>query len=118
MEGYKLTDNNLIKKTYALDDSDLQNFYLFYAVNIDTGEESLYQYDPSEGTVQKYSSSMINLLEIYKDEADRNFILFIAVSVLLVLMIIIKIITSIVKKKKETHGINKKTKLNVKEIDL
>ena len=118
LEGYQLTDNGLIKKTYALDDSDLQNFYLFYAVNIDTGEESLYQYDPSEGTVQKYSSSMINLLEMYKDEADRNFILFIVAITLLVLMVIIKIITTIVKKKKESNGINKKTKLNVKEIDL
>lgn len=118
LEGYQLTDNGLIKKTYALDDTDLQNFYLFYAVNIETGEESLYQYDPSEGTVQKYSSSMISLLEMYKNEADRNFILFIVATTLLVLMVIIKIITTIVKKKKESNGINKTRKLNVKEIDL
>lgn len=118
LEGYKFADDNLIKKTYALDDTDLQNFYLFYAVNIETGEESLYQYDPSEGTVQKYSASMINLLEMYKNEADRNFILFVVVSVVLVLLIVIKIVTFIIKKKKDTNGINKNRKLNVKEIDL
>lgn len=118
LEGYKFSDDNLIKKTYALDDTDLQNFYLFYAVNIETGEESLYQYDPSEGTVQKYSSSMMNLLEMYKDEANRNFILFVVVSVVLVLLIVIKIVTSIIKKKKDNNGISKKRRLNVKEIDL
>ncbi len=118
IEGYKLTDDNLIKKTYALDDSDLKNFYLFYAVNIETGKESLYQYDPSEGTVQKYSSSMMNLLEMYKNEADRNFILFVVVSVVLVILIIAKIVMSIVKSKKNNNGISKKGKLNVKEIDL
>ena len=118
LEGYKFADDNLIKKTYALDDTDLQNFYLFYAVNIETGEESLYQYDPSEGTVQKYSASMMNLLEIYKNEADRNFILFVVVSVVLILLIVIKIVTFIIKKKKDTNGINKNRKLNVKEIDL
>lgn len=118
LEGYKFADDNLIKKTYALDDADLQNFYLFYAVNIETGEESLYQYDPSEGTVQKYSASMMNLLEMYKNEANRNFILFVVVSVVLVLLIVIKIVTSIIKKKKDNNGISKKRKLNVKEIDL
>lgn len=118
IEGYKLTDDNLIKKTYAFDDSDLKNFYLFYAVNIETGKESLYQYDPSEGTVQKYSSSMMNLLEMYKNEADRNFILFVVVSVVLVVLIIAKIVMSIVKSKKNNNGISKKGKLNVKEIDL
>ena len=118
LEGYKFSDNNLIKKTYALDDTDLGNFYIFYAVNIETGEESLYQYDPSEGTVQKYSASMMNLLEMYKDEANRNFILFVVVSVALVLVIIIKIITAIVKKKKNSNDTSKKTKLSVKEIDL
>ncbi len=118
LEGYKFADDNLIKKTYALDDTDLQNFYLFYAVNIETGEESLYQYDPSEGTVQKYSASMMNLLEMYKNEANRNFILFVVVSVVLVLLIVIKIVTSIIKKKKDNNGISKKRKLNVKEIDL
>ena len=118
LEGYKFADDNLIKKTYALDDTDLQNFYIFYAVNIETGEESLYQYDSSEGTVQKYSASMMNLLEMYKNEANRNFILFVVVSVVLVLLIVIKIVTSIIKKKKDNNGISKKRKLNVKEIDL
>lgn len=110
IEAYQLSEDKLSGSS--------EKFYLFYAVNIETGKENLYQYDPSEGTVQKYSSSMMNLLEVYKEEANRNFILFVAVSVVLVLLIVIKIITAIIKRKKDSNGINKKGKLNVKEIDL
>lgn len=110
IEAYQLSEDKLSGSS--------EKFYLFYAVNIETGKENLYQYDPSEGTVQKYSSSMMNLLEVYKEEANRNFILFVAVSVVLVLLIVIKIITAIIKRKKDSNGINKKEKLNVKEIDL
>lgn len=110
IEAYQLSEDKLSGSS--------EKFYLFYAVNIETGKENLYQYDPSDGTVQKYSSSMMNLLEVYKEEANRNFILFVAVSVVLVLLIVIKIITAIIKRKKDSNGINKKGKLNVKEIDL
>lgn len=110
IEAYLLSEDKLSGSS--------EKYYLFYAVNIETGKENLYQYDPSEGTVQKYSSSMMNLLEVYKEEANRNFILFIAISVVLVLLVVIKIITAIIKRKKDNNGINKKGKLNVKEIDL
>ena len=110
IEAYQLSEDKLSGSS--------EKFYLFYAVNIETGKENLYQYDPSEGTVQKYSSSMMDLLEVYKEEANRNFILFIAISVVLVLLVVIKIITAIIKRKKDNNGINKKGKLNVKEIDL
>ena len=60
----------------------------------------------------------MNLLEVYKNEADSNFILFVVVSVVLVILIIAKIVMSIVKSKKNNNGISKKGKLNVKEIDL
>ena len=110
IEAYLLSEDKLSGSS--------EKYYLFYAVNIETGKENLYQYDPSEGTVQKYSSSMMNLLEVYKEEANRNFILFIAISVVLVLLVVIKIITAIIKRKKDNNRINKKGKLNVKEIDL
>ena len=110
IEAYLLSEDKLSGSS--------EKYYLFYAVNIETGKENLYQYDPSEGTVQKYSSSMMNLLEVYKEEANRNFVLFIAISVVLVLLVVIKIITAIIKRKKDNNGINKKGKLNVKEIDL
>ena len=110
IEAYLLSEDKLSGSS--------EKYYLFYAVNIETGKENLYQYDPSEGTVQKYSSSMMNLLEVYKEEANRNFILFIEISVVLVLLVVIKIITAIIKRKKDNNRINKKGKLNVKEIDL
>ena len=116
LNAYKLSDNGLIKKTYALDIDELKNYYLFYAINVNTGEEHLYQYDPIEGTVQRYDSSIINLLDVYKENADRNFILFIIASSLLVLIAIIKFIMIIINKNK--NKMPKVKKNNVKEIDL
>ena len=116
LNAYKLSDNSLIKKTYALDVDELKNYYLFYAINVNTGEEHLYQYDPIEGTVQRYDSSIINLLDVYKENADRNFILFIIASSLLVLIAIIKFIMIIINKNK--NKMPKVKKNNVKEIDL
>ena len=116
LNAYKLSDDGLIKKTYALDIDELKNYYLFYAINVNTGEEHLYQYDPIEGTVQRYDSSIINLLDVYKENADRNFILFIIASSLLVLIAIIKFIMIIINKNK--NKMPKVKKSNVKEIDL
>lgn len=116
LNAYKLSDNSLIKKTYALDVDELKNYYLFYAINVNTGEENLYKYDPLEGTVQRYDSSIIDLLDVYKENADRNFILFIIASALLVLIVIIKLIMIIINKNKDKSLKIKKN--NVKEIDL
>lgn len=116
LNAYKLSDNSLIKKTYALDVDELKNYYLFYAINVNTGEENLYKYDPLEGTVQRYDSSIIDLLDVYKENADRNFILFIIASSLLVLIAIIKFIMIIINKNKDKSLKIKKN--NVKEIDL
>ena len=116
LNAYKLSDNSLIKKTYALDVDELKNYYLFYAINVNTGEENLYKYDPLEGTVQRYDPSIIDLLDVYKENADRNFILFIIASVLLVLIAIIKLIMIIINKTKDKSLKIKKN--NVKEIDL
>lgn len=116
LNAYKLSDNSLIKKTYALDVDELKNYYLFYAINVNTGEENLYKYDPLEGTVQRYDPSIIDLLDVYKENADRNFILFIIASALLVLIVIIKLIMIIINKNKDKSLKIKKN--NVKEIDL
>lgn len=116
LNAYKLSDNSLIKKTYALDVDELKNYYLFYAINVNTGEENLYKYDPLEGTVQRYDPSIIDLLDVYKENADRNFILFIIASALLVLIAIIKLIMIIINKNKDKSLKIKKN--NVKEIDL
>ena len=116
LNAYKLTDNGFIKKTYALDLEELKNYYLFYAINVNTGEEHLYQYDPLEGTVQRYDSSIINLLDVYKNDANRNFILFIIASSLLILIAIIKLILFVIHKSKNKTSNNLKN--NVKEIDL
>ena len=86
--GYKKTsfvynDNNIIsyqevkldilKNTYALDNNDItgNNFYLFYAVNMETGKEELYQYDSIEKTVQRYNTL---ILDMYREQSNKYYL--------------------------------------------
>ncbi len=91
--AYKLTNNSLIKDTYAADDST-KNFFLFYAINVETGKESLYQYDAVEGTVQRYND---DVGKVYQTEANnyKNY-LYIAIGVI-VITIIALVIALIIK---------------------
>lgn len=76
IKAYKLnSDNSIIKNSYAAD-ANVKNFFLFYAINVETGKEALYQYDSVEGTVQRYN---VNEANIYKNEVNnyKNY-LFIA----------------------------------------
>ena len=64
---------DIIKNTYALDDNEVagNNFYLFYAINMETGKEELYQYDSVEKTVQRYNTL---ILDMYKERSDKYYL--------------------------------------------
>ena len=101
IEGYQETkfsynDEEIIG--YQIEGSN--DYYLFYAVNIATGEENLYQYDKDEGTVQRYNNSILNTIDDYEKQASQNFLYFIIVSIILVVFVIGVIVISIVKSKK------------------
>ena len=51
IDSYQEVKLDIIKNTYALDDNDItgNSFYLFYAINLETGKEELYQYDLCTG---------------------------------------------------------------------
>ena len=70
--SYQEIKMNLIKNTYALDNNDItgNQFYLFYAKNVETGKEDLYQYDALEKTVQRYN---IEVLNIYKNTSSTYY---------------------------------------------
>lgn len=70
--SYQEVKMNLIKNTYALDNNDItgNQFYLFYAKNVETGKEDLYQYDALEKTVQRYNMEVLN---IYKNTSSTYY---------------------------------------------
>ena len=47
IDAYQEVKLDIVKNTYALTDNEItgNNFYLFYAVNMETGKEELYQYE-------------------------------------------------------------------------
>lgn len=92
INSYQEVKRDIIKNTYALDDNEINGnqFYLFYAKNVETGKESLYQYDAVEKTVQRYNTQ---ILDMYKDSSDTYY-MYLLISILL--MVVIVVIFSIV----------------------
>lgn len=99
ISSYQEVKLDIIKNTYALDNNDIEGnqYYLFYAINMETGKESLYQYDAIEKTVQRYN---IELLELYKNNSDTYYICLLGSLLLLGITIIIFSIILICKGKK------------------
>ena len=74
IDSYQEVKLDIIKNTYALEeDNDISgnNFYLFYAINMETGKEELYQYDSLEKTVQRYNTL---ILDMYKENSDKYYL--------------------------------------------
>ena len=73
IDSYQEVKLDIIKNTYALDNNDISgnNFYLFYAVNMETGKEELYQYDSVEKTVQRYNTL---ILDMYKEQSNKYYL--------------------------------------------
>ena len=69
IESYQEVKLDILKNTYALDNNEISgnNFYLFYAINLETGKEELYQYDSVEKTVQRYNTLVLKMYQEQKD---------------------------------------------------
>jgi len=107
IKAYQL-DTNKKNATYALDTETVSNYYLVYAMNINTGNKNYYLIDKLENTAIRYDEELNNLfLNINKDESNYKNYFFItlgAVGVVLVITGITFIVT----------GRKKKNKLNFK----
>lgn len=70
--SYQEVKLDILKNTYALDNNEISgnNFYLFYAINLETGKEELYQYDSLEKTVQRYNTL---ILDMYKEQSNKYY---------------------------------------------
>ena len=97
--AYQEVKMDILKNTYALDDNDIigNQFYLFYAKNLETGKENIYQYDASEKTVQRYNAEIINM---YKKNSDTYYMyLLISLGIIVVLLVTFTVLLITTKKK-------------------
>ena len=120
--SYQEVKMDIIKNTYALDNSEIvgNNFYLFYAINMETGKEELYQYDSVEKTVQRYNTL---ILDMYKEQSDRYY-LYLLCSILVLGITIVTFSMIIIcgnKRRKKLYKqlkiSGKSTKKNSKKIE-
>ncbi len=87
ISSYQEVKIDILKNTYALDNEEINGnqFYLFYANNVKTGKEYLYQYDAVEKTVQRYN---LEVLDMYKETSNTYYkYLLIALIVIAILFI-------------------------------
>lgn len=114
IEGYIINefevDNNKYKGYQSKKGS---NFYLIYGKNLEDGKEYLYQYDASEGTLQKYNEDIIDLVDKYKEEKDKYKLYLIIVASVFGVAVVATITTLIIKNKKG----RKKTKVKLNQIN-
>ena len=98
--SYQEVKLDLLKNTYALDNNEIEGnqYYLFYAINVETGKESLYQYDATEKTIQRYN---IQILDLYKERSDKYYLCLLVSLLLLGLTLIISTMIVINKGKKK-----------------
>lgn len=93
--------------TYALDKDVLSNYYLIYAMNVNTGNENYYLIDKLENTAIRYDKELNNLfLDINNDSNYKDYF-FIAVGCFGIVLVVFGIITIV-------NGRKKKNKLNFK----
>lgn len=115
--SYQEVKLDILKNTYALDDNEIEgnNFYLFYAINLETGKEELYQYDSIEKTVQRYNTL---ILDMYKEQSDKYY-LYLLCSILVLGVVIVTFSTIIIcgNKRRKKKNLKKKSKKVTKEVE-
>ena len=118
INSYQEVKVNILKSTYALDNDEIigNNFYLFYAINLETGKEELYQYDSVEKTVQRYNTL---ILDMYKEQNEKYY-LYLLCSVLVLGVVIVTFSTILIcgrnkRKKQLKKKVNKKRKDIIEE---
>ena len=106
--SYQEVKLDIIKNTYALDNNDItgNQFYLFYAKNIETGKTSLYQYDALEKTVQRDNT---DVLDLYKTNSNTYY-KYLIVSIILIVVLVITLVTTLALNKKKKKEIKKDKK--------
>ena len=112
IDSYQEVKLDILKNTYALDNNEVSgnNFYLFYAINMETGKEELYQYDSVEKTVQRYNTL---ILDMYKERSDKYY-LYLLYSILALGVTIVTFSTIFICSSRKRKKLKKKNNKNIK----
>lgn len=99
INSYQEVKLDIIKNTFAKENNDIagNQFYLFYAINVETGKEYLYQYDALEKTVQRYN---LEVLDMYKENSNTYY-MYILIGLLIIAILIVTIAVLLMTKKKK-----------------
>ena len=117
INSYQEVKLDIIKNTYAIEEnSDISgnNFYLFYAINMETGKEELYQYDSIEKTVQRYNTL---ILDMYKERSDKYY-LYLLCSILALGVTFITFSTIFICSSRKRKKLKKKNNKKKNKIDI
>ena len=115
--SYQEVKLDLIKNTYALDNNDItgNQFYLFYAKNVETGKENLYQYDAVEKTVQRYNTEVLDMVKKNSDTYYMYVLILLLVVGFLILLLSLLSIKNGKLKKEIKNTVKKKAQDNDEE---
>ena len=73
IKAYQLNTNKQ-NTTYALEEDTISNYYLVYAMNINTGNENFYLIDKLENTAIRYDEELNNLfLDVKNEDNYKNY---------------------------------------------
>lgn len=116
IDSYQEVKLDILKNTYALDNNDVSgnDYYLFYAINMETGKEELYQYDSVEKTVQRYNTL---ILDMYKERSDKYY-LYLLCSILILGVTIVTFSTIFICSSRKRKKIMKNKKSRKREVDF
>jgi len=110
-EGYtkttiKVNDQDLT----AYQDPDNEDYYLFGATNLSTGEEHIYQYDAKENTIQIFNDNVLTKVNEKDEKINSYMYIIIGLGLFLIITYIAILVSSIRKKnsKKVDNKIEKK----------
>ena len=96
---YRLV-NNKNNNTYALDEEEIEDYYLVYGIDVDTGYKGYYLIDSKLNSAVRYSDNLINLLNAYNsNNSNYKTYFFIIIGVCGLILIVTSIILILKKKK-------------------
>lgn len=114
----KLKINNEEVEAYYLKGNN--DFKLVYAINMDNGDESFYQYDIKEKTFQRYNKKLVSSVEDFSKKLEVGLVAAVALILILIIILIAqasskKKMKKVLKNKKENEVIEKITKKEEKK---
>ena len=100
-EGYQKTNIKIgDKELVAYRENDSSDYYLFNGININTGEDNLYQYNKKENTIQIFNKKMLTKINELEDKENNYMYVIFGLGGALIITYLSILISSIKKVRK------------------